>query len=277
MGKKKGNGERPRRAWRAALPWVLSTLSLAAALVAGVAAFQQIERLLIEDRRFALGSAEEYSDAKPDIRIAGVEHASPETVMNVFAADAGRSLYLFPIEARRRRLLAVDWVKNASVARIWPNRLEVKVEERQPVAFVQLPPRRSGQLYNVALIDNEGVILEKPPGATYDLPVLTGLRDDQSAAMRAVRVRRYLQMCAELADELCGKVSEVDVADPNNLRIRMTAAGDSVLLTLGREHYLARVRRFLDHYAEIHRRLPAATRFDLRLDDRITAVDGVTQ
>ncbi len=39
---------------------------------------------------------------------------------------------------RRRRLLAVDWVKDASVSRRWPNRVSVNVIERRPVAFAQI-------------------------------------------------------------------------------------------------------------------------------------------
>jgi cell division protein FtsQ len=276
MGKKRADSERPRHAWRAAIPWVLSTMALATVLIVAVVAFQTIERLLIEDPRFKLGSAEEYAEVKPEIQVAGVEHASLPKVMNVFANDTGRSLYLLPLKERRRQLLAVDWVKDASVARIWPNRLEVRVQERRPVAFMELPSQRAGALYNVALIDEEGVILDKPPDAAYDLPVITGIKEDQSAGMRALRVRRMQYLCTDIGD-LCDRVSEVDVADPNNLRVRMNAYGDSVILTLGREKYRERIRRFLDHYQEIHRRLPGATRFDLRLDDRITALDGVTK
>jgi cell division protein FtsQ len=276
MAKKKSSDERPQRAWIAAIPWVVSSLALAAVMIAGLVVFHKIERVLMEDPRFALGSADKYAETKPNIRLAGVEHSSKDRILNTFAPDAGRSLYLFPLEERRRQLLAVDWVKNASVSRIWPNRLEVRIEERRPVAFVQLPPRRSGALYNVALIDEEGVILQKPPDTAYDLPILTGIQERQSAGMRALRVRRMQRLCAEIG-EICERVSEVDVADPNNLRVRMNAHGDSVLLTLGRENYMQRVQRFLDHYPEIHRRLPAAATFDLRLDDRITALDGVKQ
>ena len=34
----------------------------------------------------------------------------------------GRSIFSIPLEERRRRLLAIDWVEDASVSRIWPNR-----------------------------------------------------------------------------------------------------------------------------------------------------------
>ncbi len=44
-----------------------------------------------------------------------------------------------PIHKRRQQLLAIDWVEEASVSKIWPNTLKVQVHERAPVAFVHLP------------------------------------------------------------------------------------------------------------------------------------------
>jgi CelD/BcsL family acetyltransferase involved in cellulose biosynthesis len=43
---------------------------------------------------------------------------------------------------------------------------------------------------------------------------------------------------------------------------------------LGNQRYLSRLKNFLANYGEISRRLPNARLFDLRLDDRITAVEG---
>jgi hypothetical protein len=43
---------------------------------------------------------------------------------------------------------------------------------------------------------------------------------------------------------------------------------------LGNQRYLSRLKNFLTNYPEISRRLPNARLFDLRLDDRITAVEG---
>jgi cell division protein FtsQ len=274
MANKHSRAAKPPRPVKVILRWVLSTLSVAALLITALVIFHQIERFLIEDPRFTLGSPEQYGDASPNIRVEGIVHASRSRVMDVFAEDTGRSLYLFPAAERRRGLFAADWVKNASVARIWPNRVEVRIEERRPVAFVELPPRRRGALHHVALIDAEGVILEQPPRSRYDLPVLTGIREEQSETMRALRVRRMQRFLSDIG-EMGNRISEINVADPNNLKIVMNAGGLAVSLSLGRENYSSRLQNFLRHYPEIRRRLPAAATFDLRLDDRITAADGV--
>ena len=39
-----------------------------------------------------------------------------------------------PLRQRREELLRLQWVKDATVTRIWPNRLRIQVVEREPVA-----------------------------------------------------------------------------------------------------------------------------------------------
>jgi hypothetical protein len=47
----------------------------------------------------------------------------------------------------------------------------------------------------------------------------------------------------------------------------------TVELIMGDNSFGRRFQNFLSHYAEIEKHSPNATKFDLRLDDRITAED----
>ncbi len=274
MGKKKTKSPPRPRPVLVALRYGVRLLPPALLLIGAIVLFQQVESFLIRDARFALGSADKDFSAAPDIRIRHLTHASRSRILRVFEKDAGRSLYLFPVEERRRQLLAVDWVKDASVSRIWPNRVDVTIRERVPVAFVQLPSGR-GRPSRVALIDEDGVILKPPPRVRYDLPVLTGIREKQSEKTRALRVRRAMRLMREVG-ELGSQISEIDVSKPDKLTITENAGGKAVVLILGRERFRSRLENFLRHYPEIRRQLPTVTTFDLQLDDRITALDAVT-
>ncbi len=258
---------------RVVLRWVLRILPVMILLVAAAQAFHSTEQFLIGSPRFHLGFAEDYAGGAPKIEIQGIQHASRDRVEAVFAEDAGKSLYVFPLAERRRRLLAINWVKDAAVLRIWPNRVRVSIRERQPVAFVQLSSRRNGG-QQVALIDKDGVLLDPPVQSDYDLPVLRGIEEQQQESARAERVGRAMAMLTSLGP-LAERISEIDVGHPDNLAVSMSVAGNAVTLQLGRKHFRSRVEHFLAHYAEIQRRVPAASTFDLRIDDRITAVDGV--
>jgi cell division protein FtsQ len=242
-------------------------LIAAACATAGIIAFEEVESFLISDPRFVLAAPPEYSNESPNIRITGVRNASRRAVLQTFSRDFGRSVYLAPIAERRRNLLAVDWVRDATVSRVWPDRIDVFVEERTPVAFVALPG--SGPGARLTLIDEEGVLLEPQGPLRMRMPVLVGIRRDQSESVRRNGVRRMLRLLEE-AGPLAEKISDIDVSNPGNLSVTMKTDDRAVVLTLGDHDFRKRLENFLEHYPEIRKHAPQATLFDLRLDDRIT-------
>jgi cell division protein FtsQ len=259
------------RSWRTYLRYVSASVAAVFLAIAGVFLYHRLDQFLANSPRFRLALPSGDADNAQGLRIHGLVHASRERVVNVFSGDLGRSLYLLPLSERRRDLLAIDWVKDASVSRLWPDRLVVRIVERRPVAFVQLPLSRNSGTFRMALIDAEGVILEPPGRAQFNLPVLTGIRTEQAPEMRRQRVRLASQLMREVG-RLANNISEIDVSDPENLKVSQQLDGRGVVLMLGNQHFLARIQNFVDHYPEIHKRLAQATIFDLRLDDRITAI-----
>ncbi len=197
------------------------------------------------------------------LTVEGLQHTSRVKVQRVFAADFDHSVFAIPLAERRRRLLAIDWVEEASVSRVWPDRLVVRLRERTPVAFVST---RGG----VMLIDAWGVLLDQPYQAKFAFPVLSGIHEDEPEAKRRERVRSFQELQQELG-HLARDLSEVNVADPNNLRIVAKVENRAVELTLGDGNFARRYQNFLTHYPEIRKRSPEIAAFDLRLDDRITA------
>lgn len=240
------------------------SLLFAVLLVASLYAFHRLEQLLIRDPRFELnGSA---SSAEPEsLAVAGASHASSRAIEAVFAEDFGRSVYLIPLAERRATLRTVDWVKDATVARLWPNRLVVKITERTPVAFVTLDSGR------VALIDEDGVILP-PAKDRFTLPVLAGVRAGDAISDRRERVQRAMRLTKELG-EAAQKISEIDVSDRDNLKVSEPFEGRILTLLLGDRDFALRHQNFLNHIAEIKRKLPGASTLDMRLEDRITVVE----
>ena len=73
-------------------------------------------------------------------------------------------------------------------------------------------------------------------------------------------------------DSDAANVSEIDAADPENIKIVYQHQGRAFTLTLGAKRFKYRVDRFLAHYADIERQVPDARVFDLRVEDRITIV-----
>jgi cell division protein FtsQ len=255
------------RTRRFSTPRLIATCVTAAVVLgATLYAFHVAEQFLITDSRFALGGpADDASLQDSSLQIIGAAHASRPAIEKIFADDEGVSVYLIPLSERRDAIRDVAWVREASVARVWPNRVIVRVKERTPVAFVRLNASRFG------LIDGNGVIL--PPATDrFKLPVLTGVRASDPAAKRREGVQRMLRLTADLGDAT-SNISEIDVSDGDNLKASQPYDGRILTLLLGDRNFAARYGNFVSHYAQIQQRLPGAAVLDLRLEDRITVVE----
>src|SRR5579872_1187518 len=102
------------RAWLATLGWFVLFVSTAVAA-------RKVQNFVSNDPQFILSP-----ETRDTISIAGVVHASRSRIARVFSPDLGNSIYLMPLAERRRRLLAIDWVQDAAVSRIWPNHVLVR-------------------------------------------------------------------------------------------------------------------------------------------------------
>jgi cell division protein FtsQ len=248
---------------------VAGTLSGVVVLTSMLLGFHWVEQFLIRDPRFAL------IDPDNSLLITGAEHASRHALEEVFAEDYGHSAYLVPVGDRRMTLKTVAWVKDATVSRLWPNRLVARVVERKPVAYLAsilgaagLRPSGSSR---AALIDEDGVILP-PTGERFALPAVVGVRVFDPLSRRRERVALLLRLLNEIGDAR-KDIFEVDVSDSGNLKVNVPYEGGTVTLLLGDTHFQMRYTNFRNHIAEIKRKLPGASTLDLRLEDRITVVE----
>jgi cell division protein FtsQ len=244
----------------------LLMLGIAALLLAGASmyAFLVAERFLIRDPRFVVSGSQAGGNAT--LKIIGAHYASLGAIETVFASDLGRSLYLVPLEDRLTTLRAVGWVRDASVARIWPNTVLIRVSERVPVAFLALPGSAFG------MIDADGVILPRVKG-NFSLPVLVGVKPADPIAKRREGVGRMLRAAAELGSAM-QYISEVDVSDPENLIVSQSGGGGILRLMLGDRNFAVRYQNFVKNYDQIRAHAPDANELDLRLEDRVIAVEN---
>lgn len=252
--------------WSRIVLWVVLGMTV---LVGTLFGWHRTEEFLIRDDRFRLAEPQDFAGLSPSLLVEGVHYASPSQIRHVFAPDFGRSLYLVPVNTRRKDLLAIDWVEEATVSRIWPNTVRASIVERRPAAFIQLPPRRKDGLSEFALIDKDGFILRPRVAAKFTLPVIKGIRETEERDDRRARVRRVLSMLESLGT-LAAHISEVDASDPNNLVVAQHMDDRVLNLMMGDENYSTRMSNFINNYNEIKSKRPDAANFDLRVDNMIT-------
>ncbi len=233
----------------------------------GVLLEGQVERFFMRDARFALERAAEYGDPPPNLQIDGLKYANKETVIKVFEEDLGRSVFMLPLASRRVELMSQPWIQNASISRMWPNRVRVQLIERRPVAFV----KRSGGA-DTTLIDADGVLLEAPPSASFSLPVVAGVGPDMEEDARRMRMHRVERLIKDLGDHIAD-VGEIQCSDAENLRIVQPLKGRAVTLILGNRNFKLRYENFLAMADQLMEKLPNAVTFDLRLEEQVTAAE----
>ena len=234
----------------------------------------QTDQFLSEDARFRVAELER---GEPDaaLTIDGVHKASLESVQAVFARDRGRSLHRLDPDARRRALQQIEWVKDATVRRVWPNRVSVEIEERTPMAFIQVPFRAGGPGDNPVshrpmLIGEEGFILRVRGDVPSDLPLLTGVQPSDSLEMRRERVKTMRRLLEDLR-EVKSSIAEVDVSRAESVSIAYQMHDQIYTLVLGGSKFRQRVERFVNGYPEWKDRLPPRAIVDLTHETRIVA------
>src|SRR6185503_4988475 len=136
------------------------------------------------------------------------------------------------IDELRAALEQVPWVRRAAVRRVWPDRLEVSLEEQVPLA-------RWGA---EALVNTHGERFSGSVGG--ELPVFVG-----PAGAEAEIARRY-QRFAELVAPLGSPIERVTLSARNAWQLRLA---DGMQITRGRDADVAeqRLARFVQAYVEI--------------------------
>ena len=132
--------------------------------------------------------------AADDIRITGLVHQEPETLLTALGIRPGGSLIGFDATNAKALLENLDWVSTAKVQRSFPNKLEISVEERVPFAVWQ----RAGSYY---VIDRSGSAMSNvSPGKLPALPLVTG----EGAQFEVAELVNQLEVSPDLSSKVRG-------------------------------------------------------------------------
>jgi cell division protein FtsQ len=167
---------------------------------------------------FLLASPETSLVHPEQVQLAGNHHIPRASVLEIFAADRGKSVLRIPLEERRRQLEAIPWVERAIVRRALPNKIEVEIVERTPVAFL-----RQGDA--MALVDAHGVILDRPLQGDFHFPVVTGISEGMPLGDREQRMQLFVGFTQEIESARPGAiehVSAIDLSDQHDVRATFT-------------------------------------------------------
>jgi cell division septal protein FtsQ len=186
------------------------------------------------------------------VEVEGVKLLSEEKVQAIVRKAAGPRMLGVDLDAVRKALEAESYVKSASIIRVLPDTLRVRVEEREPAVVVRL---RSGRF---AWVDADGYLLADytaPPGTELPPPMLGYEAEDGSeraAADNRERVSRYSEIQKALADgELWDRIDEVDLRYVGDERLQLT--DNAIVVRVGDKEYRSRLQAALELLEAVRR------------------------
>ncbi|MGC2245612.1 MAG: FtsQ-type POTRA domain-containing protein [Terriglobales bacterium] len=206
-------------------------------------------------------------DSSDQIEVRGAQHVPHAQIMEVMGGDIGRNIFFIPLAHRKQQLEQIPWVESASVMRFVPNRLRIEIHERTPVAFARIGA-------HISLIDAGGNLMDLEPGPKhkYSFPVITGMNAGESLSVRAARMKNYNDLIQQLdysGAHYSQDLSEVDIADPEDVKVVTAEPSGGVLVHLGNANYLQRYRVYVTHVEAWRQQFEKLESVDLRFDGQI--------
>jgi cell division protein FtsQ len=204
-------------------------------------------------------------DSSDNIDISGMQNVTKAQIMEVMGADIGRNIFFVPLDQQKAQLEQIPWVESASVMRFVPNRLKVEIQERTPVAFARVGSK-------ISLIDAGGTLMELPPKHKFSFPVILGMNPGEPLSTRAPRMKAYNELVQELDSggaRYSQELSEVDLSDLENLKVRVNDAAGDVLVELGSSDYLKRYQTYVSHVQQWRQQFQKLESVNLRYDNQV--------
>lgn len=186
------------------------------------------------------------------IRIEGLRDTREGDVLDYLAVTPTTSVLGFDIDAARDRVLALPWVKEASVRRVYPDQLMVEIEEHAPFA-------RMLQRGRVHLVTVEGEeITDEITDVHAGLPLVVGegAPGEATAFFAHLAARQYV----------LGSVVALERVGDRRWTLHMREDVQVHLPETGVDAALVRLEEMMRREAVLER---AVTVIDLRLPDQL--------
>jgi cell division protein FtsQ len=200
------------------------------------------------------------------LTVQGNERLATGEVLALLDGLRGMNILAVDLAEWQDRLLSSPWVEEATLRRVFPGSVEVRIRERTPIAIGRI----GSALY---LVDAHGIVVDEygPTYADIDLPIVDGLAAARGNASSVDEARASLaaKLIADISahPELGAKVSLIDVSDPHDAVVMLE--GDTTQLRLGESEFVTRLQQYLELGDALRERVTGIDYVDLRFSERL--------
>ncbi|BAR98528.1 cell division protein FtsQ [Blastochloris viridis] len=187
------------------------------------------------------------------VAITGRKYLSEAEIRHAAGIGPGTSVLFFDAAASREGLLTIPWIAEAQVRKLYPDRVDIEIVEREAFALWQLKGK-------VQVIAEDGTVIAPGEAAPRTgMPLVVGVGADKRAKSIVALLARFPDIAAQTHAAVLVAERRWNLRMKNGLDVRLPeldpAAALAELVALDREKKL------------LSRDLVA---IDLRLKDRVT-------
>jgi cell division protein FtsQ len=230
-----------------------SMLFIAATLSYGAIAGGHVDAVIVALKDVRDQAANTVGFRIAAISVSGAKEVSREQILSIAGVTGHVSLLFLDADVARAKLLANPWIADAAVLKLYPDRLQITVVERQAFALWQ----KDG---HVSVIADDGTVLENGVTPRYvSLPLVVGRGAEQRGKDLLGILGRYPDIRAQLRASILVANRRWNLRLANGVDVRLPETG--IEAALDRLVALDRDKKLLSR---------DIVAIDLRLPDRVT-------
>jgi cell division protein FtsQ len=175
-----------------------------------------------------------------EVEVKGCRKISEKTILSLAKIEGMPNLFNLPLKEISDRVEAHPWVEHVRVRKVFPNRVLIHIEERKPMAILQLE--------EPFYIDSKGVIFSRVGDQDgYDFPFLTGLNRqafDKEPGVAKPLIAKALEFLKIVDQEMASPLKEVsEIRMERVFGIRCFTKSGGVEVRMGWDQYEEKLRR----------------------------------
>src|SRR5215831_7250580 len=199
------------------------------------------------------------TDARFEVQklsVSGLKRVEENQVLAKAGFEVGTNVFRVKLDRVRQRVEELPWVRYATVERVLPDKIIIKVVERDPIGLGRI----NGEVFQ---FDADAKILDPDPETLSSFPILDGLRmgDHKNNLQKVEMYRKVLEDVGQTA------LSEVHINDSQEVTV--VSASDPVIVNLGAVDFRGRWIKYLQLKPQIQQQYPQAVRVDLRFRNQV--------
>lgn len=163
--------------------------------------------------------------AVDQVRVTGYRETSEIDILERLELDGWTSLIGFDAEAARQRVAGLPWVEIASVRKVYPDTLEVQVEERKPFAIWQ-----HGR--ELSIVEASGDTIAPFSGGRHSvLPLVIGQGAATAGEAFVKKVKGYPELAARVKGYIRIAERRWDLRLENGITVKLPEHGEDEAIT----------------------------------------------